>query len=348
MLRHLPAITAVLAMAALMSSCGQPGAPQPPSLEMPRAVTDVTVTRKGDRVMLRWTPPIRFTDGHMIKKIGQTNICRTPGSTPGVKCDVVGKVPTVLPKPGAAREQSQYEDKLTQSALGTVMYGVEVQNAYGRSVGLSNQVQISTAPALAPPSRVTATVGENGVTVSWGQVAAPALPELRFAYQVSRRGEGGQFAPIATVPISESSYVDQTFEWEKKFEYRLDVVTEEATDNHILVEGDDSEIATVFAHDVFPPATPTELQAVFSGPGQKPFIDLSWAPNLEPDLAGYFVYRREQEGEFTKLNTAPMTSPSFRDEQVQAGKTYGYAVSAVDVRGNESARSAETSETVPQ
>ncbi|ABF39201.1 Fibronectin, type III [Candidatus Koribacter versatilis Ellin345] len=347
MLRHFIAVTGVLALAAIMTSCGQPGAPQPPSLEMPRAVTDLSVTRKGDRVAMRWTSPARFTDGRIIKKVGKTNICRTPGNLPAVKCDEIGNVPTELPKASGPIEQSHFEDKLTQVTLGTVMYGVEVQNAYGKSVGLSNQVEISTAPALAAPSRVNATVGENGVTILWAPIAAPALPEVRFGYQISRRGESGQFAAIATVPIGDTSYVDQTFEWEKKFEYRIDVVTESASDNRVLVEGEDSETASVLAHDVFPPAVPKELQAVFSGPGQKVFIDLTWAPNLEPDLAGYFVYRREEGGTFTKLNSAALTVPSFRDDQVQAGKTYIYSVSAVDVRGNESAKSAETSESVP-
>jgi len=38
---------------------------------------------------------------------------------------------------------------------------------------------------------------------------------------------------------------------------------------------------------------------------------------------------------------------SYRDENVEAGKTYFYTVSAVDLRGNESPRSAEAHETVP-
>jgi fibronectin type 3 domain-containing protein len=41
-------------------------------------------------------------------------------------------------------------------------------------------------------------------------------------------------------------------------------------------------------------------------------------------------------------------TPAFRDTHVEAGKTYQYAVTAVDERGNESAHSAEASETVPQ
>ncbi|MGA7887378.1 MAG: fibronectin type III domain-containing protein, partial [Acidobacteriaceae bacterium] len=89
------------------------------------------------------------------------------------------------------------------------------------------------------------------------------------------------------------------------------------------------------------------LQAVFSSVGQKPFIDLTWAPNLESDLAGYNVFRRVDNGQFEKLNQQLVTTSSFRDENVEPGKKYIYSVSAVDLRGNESQRSAEASETVP-
>jgi len=39
---------------------------------------------------------------------------------------------------------------------------------------------------------------------------------------------------------------------------------------------------------------------------------------------------------------------SYRDENVEAGKTYFYTVLAVDLRGNQSTRSAEAHETVPK
>jgi len=89
------------------------------------------------------------------------------------------------------------------------------------------------------------------------------------------------------------------------------------------------------------------LQAVFSGEGQQPFIDLIWAPGLEADLAGYNIYRREENGQAVKLNTELVKMPAYRDTAVQSGKTYIYSVSAVDVRNNESARSEEASERVP-
>ena len=113
------------------------------------------------------------------------------------------------------------------------------------------------------------------------------------------------------------------------------------------VEGDDSAPVQVLARDVFPPKPPTRLQAVFSGPGQKPFIDLVWAGNGEADLAGYNVYRHEAGSEPVKMNTELVKTPAFRDSDVIAGRQYFYSISAVDARGNESPRSEEDSETVP-
>ena len=107
------------------------------------------------------------------------------------------------------------------------------------------------------------------------------------------------------------------------------------------VEGEDSPSATVFTRDIYPPSDPTGLQAVFSSIGQRPFIDLSWAPNLESDLAGYNVYRSVDGSEPVRLNKQVVGVPSYRDDDVKPGKTYHYSVSAVVLRGNESQHSAE-------
>jgi fibronectin type 3 domain-containing protein len=90
------------------------------------------------------------------------------------------------------------------------------------------------------------------------------------------------------------------------------------------------------------------LQAVFSGPGQRPFIDLVWAPDTDADLAGYNVYRRAEGGQPAKINSELVKAPAYRDTEVQRRKRYFYSVSAVDLRGNESERSEEANEEVPE
>jgi hypothetical protein len=149
-------------------------------------------------------------------------------------------------------------------------------------------------------------------------------------------------------PAPSGSYLDRTSGWEQKYEYRMTTVTlVHAHGLDAAVEGDDSTPVEVFTKDVYPPAQPVGLQAVFSSIGQKPFIDLTWAPNAEGDLAGYNVYRRVNGGAAEKLNKQPVAIPSYRDESVEAGRNYMYSVSAVDLRGNESPRSAEAAETAP-
>ena len=74
-------IVAVLALAALVA-CGIPGAPQPPSLELPRTVGDLQAVRKGDKVTLTWTTPHETTDRTRIKHLGVTRICRAVDGWP--------------------------------------------------------------------------------------------------------------------------------------------------------------------------------------------------------------------------------------------------------------------------
>ena len=144
---------------------------------------------------------------------------------------------------------------------------------------------------------------------------------------------------------------DHNFEWEQEYDYKIAAVTVLAMPGRtaVEVEGDDSAVVHLITHDVFPPAVPSGLQAVFSSVGQKPFIDLTWAPDTESDLAGYIVYRRSggAASPFVAVSAAPVKAPAWRDNDVQPGQTYYYTVSAIDVRGNQSAQSAEAKETVP-
>jgi fibronectin type 3 domain-containing protein len=49
-----------------------------------------------------------------------------------------------------------------------------------------------------------------------------------------------------------------------------------------------------------------------------------------------------------KINTELVKTPRFADPGIQPGMKYFYSVSAVDLRGNESGRSEETTEAVPK
>ena len=106
------------------------------------------------------------------------------------------------------------------------------------------------------------------------------------------------------------------------------------------LESSDSQPLTITPHDTFPPAAPGGLVAALL-PGSSPgavLVDLSWSINLETDLAGYRVYRSEQEGTGGRLLTPELLpTPAVRDTSVEPGHRYWYTVTAVDRAGNESA-----------
>jgi len=242
-------------------------------------------------------------------------------------------------------------------------YSILVENESGRSAGFSNRVQVPAAFTLAAPADFRAQVTADGVVLSWTAVSAPAA--LHRSYRIYRRQEGGTTDTVAgefPLDATATQFVDHGFEWGKTYSYRVTIVTEISGGMHTCgtpqkplpdcatvyrVEGDDTPTAKVVADDVFPPAVPSGLQAVFSGAGQKSFVDLVWSPDTEGDLAGYNVYRHEEGGTAVKVNEEPVKPPAYRDFAVQSGKQYFYSVTAVDLRGNESGRSEEASEQVP-
>jgi hypothetical protein len=344
--------------------CGTPGAPSLPSLNLPQPVIDLNASRRGNKVELDWTLPRKNTDRTLVKHNPTTRVCRHEGTTLMASCTVVAEI--APPTPKAAEKQKgeappgdvriHYTDTLPQqlgidNPAGFVMYAVEEVNSRGRSAGLSNQVPIPVVPTIAAPNQLTAEVSGDGVRITWsGPVPAAPPRGVTFRYRIMRRPVG---APAYIVlddvePAAAGSYLDKTFAWEQKYEYRITTLSlVQANGLNAGVEGDNSKPVEVFTRDIYPPAQPGGLQAVFSSVGQKPFIDLTWAPNMESDLAGYNVYRWVDGGQPQKLNSQLVQVSSYRDENVQPGKKYFYAVSAVDLRNNESGRSAQASETVP-
>lgn len=166
-----------------------------------------------------------------------------------------------------------------------------------------------------------------------------------------RRVQGANEA-VLVKQVNASAFgdlVDNTIEWEKSYQYWITPITLWQTENRKgVIEGDDSAIVEIVAHDSFPPAAPTGLQAVFSAMPQNSFIDLTWTANTEADLSGYNVYRHSENEPPVKINSELVKTPRFPDPGIQPGMKYFYSVTAVDLRGNESGKSEETSETVPK
>ncbi len=355
-------LTLLLALSAL-TGCGVPGTPMPPSLDMPKFVGDLRAVRKGDTVTLTWTTPTETTDGALIRKPGKLLLQRA--LTSGNDSDLNFQTISEQPLPPALKDQRRPESTASDSlhdllAAGGqanfAVYVVVAQNRNGKSFGLPNRASVPLVQTLPAPTKVQAEPVPDGVRISWGEAGPPRTGgtlNAQYAYRILRRLEGSNdYVMVTQLNAGNEAkiVIDSGIEWEKTYQYWVRPVTlwRESDSRNGEVEGDDSPVVNVFAHDSFPPAVPSAVQAVYSGVPQHSFIDITWSPNTEPDLAGYNVYRRLEDQPVVKINSELVKTPRFADSGIQPGIKYIYSVSAVDLRGNESGKSPETSETVPK
>jgi hypothetical protein len=342
----------------VLSGCGLPGAPLAPSLHIPKPVQDLRAMRKGNDVLLSWTSPTESTDGTLVRKPGKMIVSRAVGAN-GNFVNIAEE--TLRP---ALSEDKNQKIAITDS-LGSILqsttppdfvtYRVIAVGERNRTAGPGNSVQVSALPVLPPPSKIDLRLISEGVEISLAVDSSTPLPNesgVQYLYRVLRRADAFKGEPVVVAQLEPTAatlrVVDPKIEWESTYDYWVTPITHwQAGTRSGDVEGVDSSTAKILAHDVFPPAVPRGLQAVYAGDPQRPAIDLTWTPNSDEDLAGYNIYRREASGAFTKINSTVVKTPSFHDAQVRPGGTFIYAVSAVDLRNNESEKSKETSERVP-
>jgi hypothetical protein len=355
---------AALAAGLALAGCGFPGAPLPPSLNLPNRVTDLAAVRAGDHVQLHWTMPSRNTDKMLIKGNVSVRVCRSEASVS--TCTTAG---TLQVAPGAAGTFNEtLPTSLATGSPRALTYFVELNNSRGRSAGLSNGATILAGEAPPAIAGLNAQMAKNGVVLRWtpaspAQEPAPTSVRLQrtLLTPVLARPTNSPLAPPPEPPVQNllvpagsppGVAIDKSIRFGETYAYRAQRVETETVDGHALeLPSELSLPVTIHALAAFPPAVPSGLVAVATPAhgSAPPSIDVSWQPVDEADVTGYIVYRREPgQQQWQRISPAqPVPGPAFHDAHVNPGHTYIYAVSAVGPGGLESARSAETQETVP-
>src|SRR5277367_5598597 len=135
-----------LALAAGVAGCGTPGAPQPPSLNLPNRVTDLAATRSGSQVSLTWTMPKKNTDRLRLKSGIAVRVCRRQGKG---ECETAGSE-FELASGAAAAHTDTLPPALDAGTPRALTYFVELKNRNGRSAGLSNGAAVLAGRAPDP------------------------------------------------------------------------------------------------------------------------------------------------------------------------------------------------------
>lgn len=348
--------------------CASPGPPEPPSLHLPRVVTDLSAARVGNAVVLHWTTPSRTTDDLEIKGAVTAEICREVRSPRRASaCVAVGRLAV---GPGATRMVSPLPATLTGDPPMLLLYRVSLLNSNGRTAGPSAAAY--AASGAAPPAirQLRANSTRSGILLEWepGPAFAVDLDRVLIAKPATGPAKkaaptGGHRAHLTPATPAEvhlqagdassdpGGALDRNAQKRETYRYTAQRVRKVALGGHALtLRSEPTAAVTVTLTDTFAPDTPTGLAAI---PGVRS-IDLSWEPVSGSDLAGYLVYRQQAgpngaaAGPAQRLTAAPLAGPAFSDRTAVAGQSYIYRVTAIDTTGNESAPSTPVEMTLPE
>lgn len=353
-------------MSLFHAGCGAPGEPLPPTPPIPSAITDLAAKQAGDGVLLSFTMPGKSTLGDKLQQVPAFEVLRgmlrADGATDLKSFRVVDTVPGALVSRYSQRGQVRFVDPVSsadpQTRSGqTLVYRVRTFLTEKRPAANSNEASLRLYPVAEPSASLDAAVTEQGIQLTWSApthtssgeplTAVPSYHvyrgELDPASAAAAAGDLQQAkwkAPLLQLgATSTTDYRDSGFDYGKTYAYLVRSVIGSPGG---ALESSDSRVAIVTPKDTFPPAAPQGIVPAIQ-PGGTPgslVVELSWSINVEPDLAGYRVYRSDQESTRGALLTpALLPSPAYRDISVQSGQHYWYTVTSVDRAGNESAPS---------
>lgn len=325
-----PRIFAAPAAALLLTSCGYIGDPLPPLANIPTRVTDLAAIQRGGRIIAHFTIPQLTTEDKPIPRPLTLDLRVGPNPSDHFDENQWASGARHIPAPEVTGAMATYEIPSAEWIGKEVLLSVRVTAGNGKQSAWSNFLVLPVIAAPAAPTAITPAAIAQGVRLTW---QGPGT-----GFRVLRKTADTGYAVAATVERPE--WTDTAAEFGKTYHYEVQALV--ALPNGGQAESDLSGEVSITPQDVFPPATPTGLHAD-PAPGS---IELAWDRNTEPDLAGYRVYRATGGGAFEKV--ADVTQiPSWSDRGVEPGKTYRYAVTAVDQAGNESPRSPAVSAALP-
>jgi fibronectin type 3 domain-containing protein len=322
------AVSAVCVALAFTQSCGYVGPVVPPSPEIPIPVTNLTAVERGNEIQVNFSTPSLTTDFLQVKKLSAIELRAGPAEEPfdpgswemGSKRYEIPSIPAIDgddPQPVPMKVNIPVSDWQGRKIAVAVRTSVRSGGHFSQ---WSPPAILEVVEPLQPP-KVSAKATPKGYKLTWSE----ERPGLQ--YEILRLDPGQATADSVGI-ADKPEFVDSTSQWDVPYTYF--VVAKQKAAESLRSEGVPAQ-----NKDEFPPSVPGGVTAL-AGPNT---VELTWSRSPEPDLKSYKIYRALGNGPLELLGE-PVNLPTFSDGKVEHGKTYRYAVSAVDVKNNESDKSA--------
>jgi predicted small lipoprotein YifL len=201
----------------------------------------------------------------------------------------------------------------------------------------SNQAVIVPLPPPPAPTGLRVAATAEGIEVSWTSPGPEALPGgvPPEGFHVYRRDPRSRFwgDPLELAGPSATRYLDTGARFGEGYVYTVTTVT--ARDP--LIESAPGGAREIEYRDRFAPPPP-ENPVALPEAGR---VRLVWDASAAPDVAGYYVYRRQPGEELERITGQPISGREYLDRGLVPGTVLTYRITAVDAAGNESDPSAE-------
>lgn len=352
-----------LALLLVSTGCGKRVPPQPPVERVQQRTELLSGVQRGNQVLLSWPAPLRNAPNSSVQSIRRIDVYRLAEKPSAhlplteeefaARSLLIGSV--TYDEIKNAKGELTYRDTLELAGEPTrLRYAVRYVNQSGERAAFSNFLLIEPAARIAQAPTLLATgkeITESGINLSWQPPAANidgSVPLNLLGYNVYRLDET---APeVSQVPLNQNllagtQFTDKNFKFGENYRYVVRSVslgTEGAQ-----VESLNSNVLAVSPRDIFAPTAPGPV-TIAGAPGR---LSIFFPANPETDVAGYNIFRSTDPNlplaKWTRLNSALLTRTTFQDNNVEAGRTYFYYVTAIDQTGNVSSPSDVKSETVP-
>lgn len=315
-------------LSCFLLSCGYVGPIAPPSPQIPSSVTNLAVVERDNQLIITFTTPSHTTDALPIQQFSDVDLRVGPSVIPfdferwaasakkydrpllenGNDSDESRPIPVTTKIP-----VSEWQGKRVDVAVRTSVRKGEHYSQW------SNRVSLDVIPPL-PAPQIKCEATREGYKLTWSEQTAGVR------YDVLRQGSGEK-APTTVGVAEKPEYVDTTSQWDMPYTY--EVIAKKGA-----AESLPSKAMKVDHPDTFAPSVPASVVAL-AGPDS---VEVTWARSPEADTKGYYVYRSTNGGPFERQGDL-VAIPTFSDRKVEHGKTYHYAVSAVDQKNNISEKS---------